>query len=80
MKTVLFTHAARKAFKALPADVQAQIKVKIDSYANGGPADVTKLQGVDGARIRVRDYRVIFVETADTLEIRAVGHRRDIYR
>ncbi|WP_342186144.1 hypothetical protein [Pseudoxanthobacter soli] len=38
------------------------------------------LTGRPGARLRVRDYRVIFVETADTIEVREFGDRREIYR
>jgi mRNA interferase RelE/StbE len=38
------------------------------------------MKGEDGARLRSGDYRVIFRETDDTIEVVAVGHRRDIYR
>jgi len=30
--------------------------------------------------LRVGDWRVIFVETTSTIEVRAVGNRRDIYK
>jgi 2-methylisocitrate lyase-like PEP mutase family enzyme len=33
-----------------------------------------------GARLRVGDWRVIFVETTATVEVRAVGNQRDIYK
>ncbi|MGX7703723.1 type II toxin-antitoxin system RelE family toxin [Methylobacterium sp. Gmos1] len=32
-----------------------------------------------GARLRVGDYRVVFTETDDAIQIYAIGHRRDIY-
>lgn len=80
MKSVTFTSAARKAFRRLPSDVQAQLLSKMGRYGATGAGDVVKLAGVDGARLRSGDYRVIFTETDDTLDIVTVGHRRDVYR
>ncbi|WP_374572562.1 type II toxin-antitoxin system RelE/ParE family toxin [Phenylobacterium sp.] len=80
MKEIAFTAPARRQFRALPQDIQAQIRAKLARYAETGAGDVTALQGVAGFRLRHRDYRAIFVETETALEIRAVGHRRDIYR
>jgi mRNA interferase RelE/StbE len=80
VKTVLYTNSARKALRGLASDVQTAIKAKLDRYAENGSGDVTKLQGTEGARLRVGEYRVIFVETGDGIEVRAVGHRREIYR
>lgn len=59
---------------------QSRIREKVAHYAATGAGDVTALQGQDGARLRVGDYRVIFVETDEAIEVRAVGHRREIYR
>ena len=80
MKKVLYTLAARKAFKALPSQVQAQIEGKLSRYATSGAGDVTAMKGEDGARLRSGDYRVIFREADETIEVVAIGHRRDIYR
>jgi mRNA-degrading endonuclease RelE of RelBE toxin-antitoxin system len=41
---------------------------------------VKRLTGRPGARLRIGDRRVIFVETTATIEVRAVGNRRDIYK
>jgi len=41
---------------------------------------VKKMVGEDGARLRIGDYRIIFTESGAAIEIRAVGHRKDIYR
>ena len=49
-------------------------------YAETGTGDVRVLLPGPGRRLRVGDYRVIFVETNEVIEIRAVGHRRGIYR
>ncbi|MEW6019071.1 MAG: type II toxin-antitoxin system RelE/ParE family toxin [Pseudomonadota bacterium] len=80
MKTILYTSTARKALMALQPQVRERIRAKLVRYAESGVGDVTKLQGVEGARMRVGDYRIVLVETEDTIEVRAVGHRREIYR
>lgn len=80
MKTIVYTLSARRALRKLPADVQEQIVKKIGRYAEAGAGDVKTLTGRPGARLRVGEYRVIFVESVTAIEIRAVGHRRDIYR
>jgi mRNA interferase RelE/StbE len=80
LKAVFYTNSARKGLRALEADVQTAIKAKLARYTESGSGDVTKLQGTEGARLRVGDYRIIFVETPEAIEVRAVGHRREIYR
>jgi len=32
-----------------------------------------------GARLRVGDWRVIFEETGEVIEVAEIGHRREIY-
>jgi mRNA interferase RelE/StbE len=80
VKTVAYTKAARRQFRSLDVQVQARIKAKLAAYAAGESADVRALVEVEGFRLRVGDYRVVFVETDDTVEVRAVGHRREIYK
>jgi mRNA interferase RelE/StbE len=52
---------------------------KLQTYASTGSGDVKRLKGEAGCRLRVGDYRVIFVEDSATITVVAVGHRRDIY-
>jgi mRNA interferase RelE/StbE len=80
VKTVTWTYDARRAFRKLPLDVRADIEAKIERFAKTGAGNVKRLSGRAGARLRIGDWRVIFVETAATVEVRAVGHRRDIYK
>ena len=80
VKVVLYTSRARKALRDLPGEIRDAIKAKLARYAETGAGDVSHLKGADAARLRSGNYRVIFVETVDALEIRAVGHRRDIYK
>jgi mRNA interferase RelE/StbE len=79
MKTILYSTTAIQQFRKLPSNIQERLHAKIQRYAAGGSADVTPLQGQVGFRMRVGDYRVLFVETADTISVRRVGHRREIY-
>ena len=80
MKVVLYTLAARRQLRSLPTQVGQQIEAKLQRYAEAGAGDVQKLKGGEGARLRSGDYRAIFTETDGAVEVRAVGHRRDIYR
>jgi len=45
------------------------------------PAGCRKLDGREGWRIRIGDYRIIYEidDTARTILILHIGHRRDIY-
>jgi mRNA interferase RelE/StbE len=46
------------------------------------PTGCKKLQGREGWRIRVGDYRVLYTidDAQKTVEVVYIGHRRDIYR
>jgi len=46
------------------------------------PAGCKKLRGVNEYRIRVGDYRILFTldDATRTVEVVAVGHRRNVYR
>jgi mRNA interferase RelE/StbE len=80
VKTITSTHDARRELRKLPPEVPADIEAKIERFAITGAGNVKRLTGRPGARLRIGDWRVIFVETATTVEVRAVGNRRDIYR
>ena len=80
MKTILFTGAARRGLRSLPDNIRQRIESKLDDYADTGVGDVRSLAGQAGARLRVGDYRIIFTESADTITVIGIGHRRDVYR
>ena len=79
-KNIVFTAAARRAWRGLVPGVQTRLEAALARYAETGAGDVKTLAGRDGARLRWGDYRVVFIETGSVIEVRAVGHRRDIYR
>ena len=81
MKVVGYTRAARRSWRKLPAKVRSRIEAALERYAGTGEGDVKRLAGRSGAaRLRLGNYRVIFAETDATIEVRAVGHRKEIYR
>lgn len=80
MKTVTYRSAAVRALRKLPPKVQTRIVTALTAYAGTGKGDLRKLTNVKGARLRIGDYRAIFIETSHEIEVIAIGHRKDIYR
>ena len=76
MKTIVFTAAAAKQLDALPDHARVAIEAALDRYAVEGRADVKRLQGREGFRMRIGDYRVIFNETMTTILAIQVGRRQ----
>ena len=67
MKTIVLSPAAAKDLDALPRDAREQVQGGLHRYAMTGQGDVKALQGRDGYRLRVGNYRVIFGEDALTI-------------
>ncbi len=83
MYEVIVTNTARKQILSLPQRISSRISAAIDGLkANPRPKGSKKLEGVDGYRIRIGDYRIIYTieEIVKIVTIVKVGHRRDIYR
>ena len=56
-------------------------KLRIVNAINKLPAgDVKKLQGKDGYRLRVGDYRMIFDKVGNVLFIEKIDNRGQVYR
>ena len=73
---------AQKELGQLPSQTFERACDAIRSLAgNPRPPGCRKLVGRDGRRIRVGDYRVIYQidDSARTILVLHVGHRRDIY-
>lgn len=79
MKPVTFTPAALKALGKLPKAARLALVAKLERYAETGAGATKALVGRPGVRLRAGDFRAVFVETADRIEVFAVGDRRDIY-
>ena len=82
MKRITFTKSAIRTLSRMPANTATLIRSKIELYATDPAAlanNVTKLQGREGYRLRVNDWRVIFDEDGTVLAILAIGPRGGIY-
>ena len=84
MYTIITTRSFAKVLSRLPVNWQKRIvdkikEVAVDPY--GRHNNVTRLQGRDGYRLRIRDWRVIYELHDDHLELWAleVGARGGIY-
>jgi mRNA interferase RelE/StbE len=82
--TLYITPAAYRQLKKLESDVQMMIRQKLDGMCDdprSNAFDVKKLHGREGYRLRVGDYRVIYLLNNNQLIVKviAVGHRREIY-
>ncbi len=84
MYIITFKKSAEKEFEKLPSQVIKRISTAIDALANNPrPAGSKKLEGQKESlwRIRIGDYRVIYLveDVIKIVEIRRIGHRKDIY-
>ncbi len=75
MKSIVLTHKAAKELDAIAEPSRAAITGALHRYAVGGDADVKRLVGREGYRLRVGAYRVIFAEDATTILAIYVGRR-----
>lgn len=85
MYSIEYTRQALKALKTLPRNLQVQILEKIERLAaepHSHHANAKKLQGRDGYRLRVGDWRVIYTIEHDVFIVRVVdiGPRGGIYQ
>lgn len=79
MYSISITQSALKELKQLDKPVVKKIEKLIDGLsANPRPPGVKKLKRLEEEvyRVRTGDYRVIY----RIVEIRKVGHRKDIYK
>lgn len=82
MRRIVYTRIALKQLRAIPEPAATRIKAKIGQYADAPESlagNVRKLQGREGYRLRVGDYRVIFDDDGKVLDILAIGPRGSIY-
>ena len=79
MKAVSFTPAATRQWRNLSTDIRKRIDLKLTTYATNGSGDVKRLESGGGCRLRIGDWRVIFIEDVESITVIAVGSRREIY-
>ena len=80
---VLIKRSAAKELEGLPAKIRRQVAAKVAGLAvTPRPQGVEKLSGQEKYRIRQGDYRVLYSidDSAETVTVVKIGHRRDVYR
>ena len=82
--TVVLKPAAERALKKIAQPTLRRIAKAIDNLGTDPrPSGATALQGEPGLlRIRVGDYRIIYVvrDRVLTVLVVTIGHRREVYR
>ena len=79
MKAISFTPASFRQRLKLSPDIRKRIDAKLTVYAASGSGDVKRLKGIAGCRLRIGDWRVIFIEDARSITVVAVGNRKEVY-
>ena len=79
---IVFTKRARKDLIALERQVSKRIFSKLEKAAENPKKQFSELVGSDYSKLRIGDYRVIvFLKFEEKLiEVRRIGHRRNIYK
>ena len=80
MKMIVLAASAAKSLDRIAEPARSAISEALTAYALGRPSDTTAMAGTSVVRLRIGDYRAIFDETANTITVLAIGHRREIYR
>ena len=80
---IVFARSAEKELAKILGDTQLRIGHAIPALEDDPiPASSKRLKGREEFRLRIGDYRVLYVLQNESriLVVTAVGHRRDVYR
>jgi len=80
---VVLKHSAEKELSSLQDSTFKRIKQRLLALEdNPRPFGVQKLHGQEAYRIRVGDYRILYLidDGAKRIDIISVAHRREAYR
>jgi mRNA interferase RelE/StbE len=78
-----FTRSAQKEFLRLADALSERVIRKLrELQETPRPDGVKKLQGREGYRVRVGDYRMLYTidDAARVIIVLSIAHRRDVYR
>jgi mRNA interferase RelE/StbE len=81
--TVKLKRSAEKELGNLPAKIHDRvINILLSLKENPLPRNSKKLRGCEGWRIRVGDYRILYIidESVKNIEVISVAHRKEVYR
>ncbi len=80
---VLVTAGAERELRNLPERERRRVTAGMLALAdNPRPPGCQKLSGMEGYRLRVGRYRILYVvdDAPRTVTIYEIGHRREVYR
>ena len=82
MKKIRFSPVAQADVRSIDQQTAMRILAGLHRYAETGQGDVKVLTDdeLGLSRLRVGDYRILFDETADSILVHRVPHRREAYR
>ena len=81
--SVRLEKAAERQLEKLPAEILGRVSQQLmDLERNPRQRNVKKLMGVEGYRIRVGDYRILFTidDKSNQVRVYRVKHRKEVYR
>lgn len=78
MFRIIYSKKAEKFLRKQDKSTQKRIMGAISKLPLSG--DIKKLQGIDGYRLRVGDFRVIFDVNGIIIDIIEIGNRGQIYK
>jgi mRNA interferase RelE/StbE len=81
--TVKLKRSAEKELDNLPTKIHDKvINILLSLKENPFPRNFKKLGGREGYRIRVGDYRILYLidESDKNIEVVSVAHRKEVYR
>ena len=80
MKALLYSRSALKALAKVPRHDSRALRDKLERFASGEEADVVKLKGSDGYRLRHGDWRALLSVDEAEIRVEVIVHRREAYR
>ena len=78
MFQIIYSKKAEKFLKKQDVPTRKRLVIEISKLPMEG--DIKKLQGIDGYRLRVGDFRVIFDVNGIIIDIIDIGNRGQIYK
>ena len=82
MKTITYRTAALRTLRKMPRNEAKRITEKVELYATDPESfsnNVKSLEGREGIRLRVGDWRVIMDDQGEVLDVLKIGPRRGVY-
>ena len=83
MFQIKITQKAKKALNKLPDKIQLKIVEQVDKlHLNPRPKTAKKLTNQEGYRIRVSEWRLLYItdKKRKIITIVRIAHRREVYR